>query len=160
MAKDLVLGSTPRDWSAGISREESRLAYNDAVAYRDAPIQAKAVEVETQKNFQTALRLDAQKKLPAADRRAFGVTLRKWQALRDSRPNGFTGEDYVALTNLREENRRHTLRFTELESSPPDTSPPLPSRYVHKPSGSPTWLKPVIFASCAASMWKLYQMSK
>jgi hypothetical protein len=152
MAKDLLLGKSRRDWSAGISREESRLAYQDALAYRDVPGLAKSVEAETQRNFQEALRLDSLKKLPIADRRAFGLTLRKWQALRDSRQGKYTGEDFVALTNIRDENRQHSRKFAELASSPPSPQPENSSNPSPRDPPSMSWISILPLAAGAASL--------
>jgi len=160
MAIDLLLGKSRRDWSAGMSREESRLAYQDALAYRDVPGLAKAVEAETRSNFQEALRLDSLKKLPVADRRAFGQTLRRWHSLRDSRHGKYTGEDFVALTNIRDENRRHTRRFAELAASPPQAaSQPSPPPAPRDPPGM-AWLGVLPLAAGAASLLLLRRISQ
>jgi hypothetical protein len=158
MSRDLALGTTPRDWSAGMSREESRLAYHDAVAYRDVAALARAVETETQRNFQESLRLHSAGKLPEDDRRAFGQTLRKWHALRDSRQGKYAGEDFVALTNVKDENLRHSRRFAELASSPvpPRGVPLTPPR---DPTGT-SWRKAVPVAAGAAALLVLSQLTR
>lgn len=160
MAKDLLLGKSRRDWSAGISREESRLAHHDALAYRDVPGLAKAVEAETQRNFQEALRLDSLKKLPSADRRAFGQTLRKWHTLRDARQGKYTGEDFVALTNIRDENQRHTRKFAALAASPPSPHPETSSNPTPRDPPGMSWLGILPLAAGATSIFLLSRAAR
>jgi hypothetical protein len=121
MAHDLILGKTRHDWSCGswlsLPTEASRrqLAL-DVSAQTDSKKLGQLVRDEIQKNYSTIVRLDAAKRLPVVERKAFGVFMRKWvdfgaaHAQASAQPV-FTSDDVVALRNFREANQRFTERL-------------------------------------------------
>lgn len=128
MSRDLALGTTPRDWSCGAfpvtTPAVAHERYEDAVAETEVGPLARLVEAETFRNFQKILSLQAAGKMPPADRKAYGRFVARWQEFRRQHNGKFAGADYVALTNFRDENRRHASRLAEIEKSPPASPPP------------------------------------
>jgi len=129
MAHDLVFGKTRRDWSCGVwagpDRSHKQLAL-DVNAEIDSKKLGQLVREEIQKNYDTIVRLDAARRLPVVERKAFGVFMRKWvdfgavHAQKSAQPV-FAGEDVVALKNFREANRRFTDRlaiFDQMAKTP------------------------------------------
>ncbi len=127
MARDLLLGMIPRDWSCGAfpvtSPAVARERYEDVVAESEVGPLAKLVEDETFRTFQKIVALQAANKMPAADRKAYGKFLARWREFSRQRGGKFDGADYVALANFRDENRRHAARLTEIEASRPAPVP-------------------------------------
>jgi len=133
MARDLILGDTPRNWSAGMSEKTRRQMAEDVLADIEAPKLAQTIETETFRNFQKNLRLHATHKLPVPLRKEFGQFLRRWQAFRDEHRGRYSGQDFVALKDMLDENRRFAARLTALETAPADSTPTA----APPPSGPP-----------------------
>lgn len=92
--------------------KDQRAIEDDLFARRDAKKIGGLVKAEIQKNFNDIVRLDTAKRLPIVERKAFGVFLRKWFDFNFARDGKYTEDDFVALVNFREANKRFTERLT------------------------------------------------
>lgn len=130
MSKDLIFGHTRRDWSCGaypfLSRDKSRELYNDIIASRDVGKLGELVAKETQQNLNTILRLEAKGKIPAAQRRAYGIFLARWQTFSRAKNSRYEASDFIELKNYRDENQRFAASLAQLEKAPA-ASPPSPT---------------------------------
>ena len=116
MAFDLIFGRTRRDWSCGAvlaldDVKDSRAIQDDLFARKDSKKIGSLVKSEIQKNFNTIVRLDTAKRLPIAERKAFGIFMRKWVDFNYNKNSQFTEADFVTLMNFREANKRFTERL-------------------------------------------------
>ena len=117
MAYDLIFGKTSRDWSCGkqlLSLADARdpnRSENDLFTRRDTKRLGALVKDEIQTNFKTILRLDTAKRLPVATRKEYGNFFRKWYDFNYPRDGKYTDQDFVALLNFREANKRFTERL-------------------------------------------------
>jgi hypothetical protein len=117
MSFDLIFGKTHRDWSCGAvlaldDVKDSQALRDDLFARRDSKKLGSLVKAEIQKNFTTIVRLDTAKRLPVAERKAFGTFMRKWIDFNYNKNGRFVESDFVALMNFREANKRFTERLT------------------------------------------------
>jgi hypothetical protein len=124
MAYDLIFGKTRRNWSCGsvlaLADAKTPLTY-DFAAKGDAKRVGALVREEIQKNVNTIVRLDTAKRLPIAVRKEFGGFMRKWYDFNTPRDGKYTANDFVALLNFREANKRFTERlniFDQLAKTP------------------------------------------
>jgi hypothetical protein len=122
MARDLILGKTRRDWSCGaatdpatalrvlrgLSRAEEWLPHGhvkriarDLQHAEETQALGEAVEREVKSTYDLIVLLTSADKLPAAERRSFSPTMRRWQELNSSRRGRYLPEDYVTLLNIR-----------------------------------------------------------
>jgi hypothetical protein len=116
MSFDLIFGKTQRDWSCGavLALEDVKnpqALQDDLFARRDSKKLGSLVKAEIQKNFTTIVRLDTAKRLPVAERKAFGAFMRKWVDFNFKKNSQFAESDFVALMNFREANKRFTERL-------------------------------------------------
>ena len=130
MAHDLIFGKTSRDWSLGRSSLcgilldptiTSQLAEQGLKPAFETRALAKKVRADIDKNVREMTRLTNEKRLPEVERKAFGVFFRKWLAFNEEKNQKFTSDDFVALTNFSEANKRFTERlavFTQMAKTP------------------------------------------
>lgn len=120
MAHDLIFGSTSRDWSCGSVLSFSDVKNpetleHDLFANRDVSTLGPIVKKEIQANFDTAFRLENAKRLPLAERQAFGRFMSRWVDFNFKKDEKFTKSDFVPLLNFREANKRFTERLAVLD---------------------------------------------
>ena len=117
MAYDLIFGKTSRNWSCGAvlslaDAQNPDALKDDLFARRDAKQVGSLVKNEIQQNYNTIVRLDTAKRLPLAVRKEFGSFMRKWYDFNVPRDGKYTQNDFMALLNFREANKRFTERLT------------------------------------------------
>lgn len=131
MAFDLIFGRTRRDWSCGslldfpTHKRRQELA-QDAIASSEAGKLGPVVENEFRQTFAAASALINSGRMPSPDRKTFRILLQRWQTFSLPRDGKYTGDDYVALTNFREANRRMSRKIASL-SAAPIAHPPTPA---------------------------------
>jgi hypothetical protein len=125
MAHDLILGKTKLDWSCGraMSSPPARALDDPNVSPQKL---GEIVRSEIQKNYDTIVTLTTAKRLPEAERKAFGGFFRKWIAFALPKDGKFHSEDTVALINFRSANSSFVPRLkilADLARTPLTKSP-------------------------------------
>lgn len=162
MAIDLLFGKTSRDWSCGYYHKDEKLATEvkaDTSAKRDVAKIGPAARAEVQQNINKMVQLSSAGRVPEVERKAFGKFLEKWFAFALPRDGKFRGEDYVALSNFREANRRFAERlavFEKMAATPLVKSPLAPAPPATPPAALVTaprtgWVALVIGALLGAA---------
>jgi len=116
MSYDLILGQTSRDWSCGGEMPslttEAKKPSTPSMAVEDA----EKVRWEIDTNANLVLRLMKAKRLPEAERLAFGKFFKKWSDYYSAHRGKFVPRDQLALWNFRKVNQQFGARLAVFET--------------------------------------------
>jgi hypothetical protein len=163
VARDLLLGTTKRDWSCGIdlylTQDRRREMAQDILSDREVGDLGKLVGDEIQQSYREIVRLNTSRKIPADLRRSFRPLLARWQEFSGPRRGKFAGSDYVALVNFRDENRQFAQQLAAIAASSSTSSSWLSSPWLSRTSPADAPTAPTSLALGATSLLGLCGLS-